>query len=94
LTGYPSGVYIKKMKNKKLIRRLNIVKGQIDGLARIMENEEDCSKVSEQFYAINSALKKVMEIYFKENLTSCLRSVNLKKKRTIDFLLKEIIKNK
>jgi len=82
------------MKNNILIKRLNIIKGQIDGLARLMEKNEDCKKVSEQFYAINSAFKKVMELYFKENLTSCLRSINLRKKQTIEFLLKEIVKSK
>lgn len=82
------------MKNNKLIKRLNIIKGQIDGLARLMEKNKDCSKVTEQFYAINAALKKVIELYFKENLTSCLRSINLRKRRTIEFLLKEIVKSK
>ena len=60
----------------------------------LIEKNENCRKVSEQFYAINAALKKVMELYFKENLTSCLRSINLRKKRTIEFLLKEIVKSK
>jgi len=82
------------MKNNKLIKRLNIIKGQIDGLAKLMEKNEDCSKVAEQFYAVNAALKKVIELYFKENLASCLKSINLRKKRTIEFLLKEIVKNK
>jgi len=33
-------------------------------------------------------------MYFKENLTTCLKSVNQEDKKTIQFLLKEIIKNK
>jgi len=61
------------MKKNNLIHRLNIIKGQIDGLKNLIENKEDCKKVTEQFYAINTALKKVIEIYFKENLSSCLR---------------------
>jgi len=82
------------MRKNSIIQRLNIIKGQIDGLTNLIEKKEGCSKITEQFYAINSALKKVMELYFKENLTSCLRSLNLKKRKTIDFLLKEIVKNK
>jgi len=82
------------MRKNTLIQRLNIIKGQIDGLSKLMEKKKDCRKVTEQFYAINSGLKKVMELYFKENLTSCLYSISLKKKKTIDFLLKEIIKIK
>ncbi len=82
------------MRQNTVIQRLNIIKGQIDGLANLIEKEEGCHKITEQFYAINVALKKVIEMYFKENLTVCLKSINFKKRKTIDFLLKEIIKNK
>jgi len=82
------------MRKNTIIQRLNIVKGQVDGLANLIEKKEDCRKITEQFYAINVGLKKAIEMYFNENLSSCLKSVNLKKRKTIEFLLKEIIKNK
>jgi len=82
------------MRKNTIAQRLNIIKGQIDGLANLIERDEDCRKVTEQFYAINSGLKKAMELYFKTNMATCLRSINLKKRRTVEFLLKEIIKNK
>lgn len=82
------------MRKNTMIQRLNIIKGQIDGLANLMEKKDDCRKITEQFYAINVGIKKVIELYFKENLTSCLKSINLKKRKTIEFLLKEIIQNK
>jgi DNA-binding FrmR family transcriptional regulator len=82
------------MRKNTTIQRLNIIKGQINGLANLMEKKEDCRKITEQFYAINVGLKKVIEIYFNDNLSSCLRSIDLKKRKTIEFLLKEIIKNK
>ena len=82
------------MRKNTVNQRLNIVKGQINGLMDLIENEKDCHKVTEQFYAANTALKKAMELYFNENMTACLKSVNLKKKTTIEFLLQEIIKNK
>ena len=79
---------------RTIVQRLHIVKGQIDGLANLILKNEDCQKVTQQFYAVNSALKKAMEVYFKENVDSCLRSVSKEEKKTIDFLLGEIIKNK
>ena len=82
------------MRKNNLIHRLNIIKGQIDGLKNLIENREDCRKITEQFYAINTALKKVIEIYFKENLSSCLKEIKFKNRKTIEFLLKEIIRNK
>jgi len=82
------------MRENTIIQRLNIIKGQIDGLANLVERKEDCRKITEQFYAINVALKKAIEMYFNEHLTVCLKSINFKKRKTIEFLLKEIIKNK
>ena len=81
------------MRGNTIIQRLNIVKGQIDGLVRLIKNGENCRKVTVQFYAANTAFKKIIELYLKENLISCLNSLNLKKKKTVDFLLKEILKN-
>jgi len=75
-------------------QRLNIIKGQIEGLGNLIEKNADCQKVTEQFYAVNVALKKAIELYLKENLRYCLKSVNFKKRKTIEFLLAEIIKNK
>jgi len=82
------------MRKNTTIQRLHIIEGQIDGLINLIEKQENCRKITEQFYAINGGLKKAIEIYFRNNLSSCLKSINLKKRRTIEFLLKEIIKNK
>ena len=82
------------MRKNTITQRLNILKGQIDGLANLINKKEDCRKVTEQFYAINVGLKKVIEMYFNENLSLCMESINLKERKTIEFLLKEIIKNK
>jgi DNA-binding FrmR family transcriptional regulator len=82
------------MRKNTTIQRLNIVKGQIDGLINLMGKEEDCRKITEQFYAINAGLKKAIEEHFKNNLSSCLVSINFERRKTIEFLLKEIIKNK
>jgi len=104
LTNYPQGVYspilntinkyLEYMRENTVAQRLNIIKGQVDGLASLVEKNEDCRKVTEQFYAVNAGLKRAIELYFKENLTACLKSINLKRRKTIEFLLKEIIKNK
>ncbi|MBN2198117.1 metal-sensitive transcriptional regulator [Candidatus Wolfebacteria bacterium] len=82
------------MRKNTITQRLNIVKGQIDGLINLIEKQEDCRKVTEQFYAINAGLKKAIEKYFKDNLSSCLKSINLKKRKTVEFFLKELVENK
>ncbi len=82
------------MRKNTITQRLNIIKGQMDGLANLIQKKEDCHKITEQFYAINVGLKKVIEMYFNDNLSLCTKSLNPKKRKTIEFLLKEIIKNK
>ena len=79
------------MRKNTIQQRLNIVRGQIEGLGEIIA-KKDCEKVISQFKAVSAALKKIMEIYLKENLETCLRSS--KKNKTAEFLLQEIIKNR
>jgi len=81
------------MGKKTITQRLNIIKGQINGLTNLIEKKEDCRKVTGQLYAINVAIKKVIELYLQENLTSCLETIDFKEKEAITFVLKEIIKN-
>ena len=81
------------MGKRTLIQRLNIIKGQISGLTDLIKEKEDCRKVTGQLYAINVAIKKVIELYLQENLTSCLKTIDFKEKEAIAFVLKEIIKN-
>jgi len=91
-------VYILIMENNSrentLVQRLNIIKGQINGLSDLVDSEKNCKKVTTQFYAINAGLKKVMELYFKENIDVCIESSKKTDKEKLNFLLKEIIKNK
>jgi DNA-binding FrmR family transcriptional regulator len=87
-------VMAKKARKNTAGQRLNIIKGQINGVAALIEKGEDCRKVTEQLYAIQAGLKKVIELYFQENLSSCLKSVNFKKRKTFNFLLEQIIKGK
>lgn len=82
------------MRKNTISQRLNIVKGQLDGLSKLIEKESDCKKVTAQFKAISSAFKKIMEIYLKENLECCMKDMKLKQNKNAEFLLKEIIDSK
>jgi DNA-binding FrmR family transcriptional regulator len=83
------------MRQNTPIQRLNIIKGQIEGLIRLLEKDsQNCQKITEQFYAIEAALKKTIEIYLKENLAVCLKTVKGAHKKDVDFLIQEIIKKR
>lgn len=82
------------MRKNTLSQRLNIIKGQIDGLSKIIESKDSCKKITEQFHAINSGLKRVVELYFHENLETCLKSIDVKNRENIELMISELVKNK
>lgn len=49
-------------------KRLNIIKGQIDGLSKMIENDEYCIDVLNQSLAIQSALKGLDAVLFERHL--------------------------
>jgi DNA-binding FrmR family transcriptional regulator len=81
------------MRKNTLNQRLNIVKGQIDGLSKLIETKGPCKKITEQFSAINAGLRRVIELYLNENLETCLKSIDAKNRNTIETLLSGFIKN-
>jgi DNA-binding FrmR family transcriptional regulator len=82
------------MRKNTISQRLNIVKGQLDGLSKLINEESDCKKVTAQLKAISSAFKKITEIYLKENLECCMKDMKLKNNKNAEFLLREIIERK
>lgn len=73
---YPRGVYYILMKSyysdKKIAakKRLNIIKGQIDGLDRMIENDEYCIDLLNQSLAIQNALKGLDSVLFERHLNT------------------------
>ena len=82
------------MRQNTLKQRLNIIQGQINALAGSIEEDKDCRQVTGQLYAINAGLKKVIQLYFQQNLETCLKPGKKADKKKLNFLLKEVIKNK
>jgi len=79
------------MVEKSLIERLNIVNGQIQGLKKLIESKEDCRKVITQFKAADSALRKALREYLRENMSSCLRMINKKNRKEIEDLMADLV---
>lgn len=60
---------------KALLRRLAIVKGQLDGLGRMLESEEnDCQKILIQVKAAQTAIRSWGEEFIKLYAQKCLAS--------------------
>lgn len=62
------------MQNEKLIHRLNRITGQIEGIKRKLESEEDadCVQTLQQLKASINGLKKFGEAYMNTHMEKCL----------------------
>jgi len=74
---------------KKEIIRLNKIIGQIQGLSKMIETDEDCQKIIIQFQAVKGALNSAFNEVLDDNLDRCLKEQQSKELKTI---LKQVIK--
>jgi CsoR family transcriptional regulator, copper-sensing transcriptional repressor len=51
-------------------KRLNIIRGQIDGLQKMVDTDEYCMDVLNQSLAIQSSLKSLDTVLFERHLTT------------------------
>ncbi len=70
-------------KKLKLIRRLNIIEGQIRGLREMIDKDKYCIDIITQSSAVKQGLSSVEDILMEEHLSDCavkqIKSGNSKK---------------
>ena len=57
---------------KDVILRLKRVGGQVEGLVRMIEREEECSQIITQFQAAKAALDNTFSLVLQRNLQECM----------------------
>jgi DNA-binding FrmR family transcriptional regulator len=58
--------------NKKLVRRLKIIEGQVRGLSAMLEKDAYCIDVITQTSAVKQALSTVEDLLLEGHLNSCV----------------------
>jgi DNA-binding FrmR family transcriptional regulator len=58
--------------NKQTKNRLKRVEGQIRGILKMMEDNQDCERVINQLTAVSSAVSHTIGIIVSENLKNCI----------------------
>nr|WP_294573777.1 metal-sensing transcriptional repressor [uncultured Romboutsia sp.] len=61
---------------KKALRMLNICKGQIEGIIRMIEDDRYCVDISTQILASQSLLKKSNILIFRQHIDNCIRNIS------------------
>ncbi len=57
---------------KDVILRLKRVGGQVEGLVRMIERDEECSQIITQFQAAKAALDNTFSLVLQRNLKQCM----------------------
>lgn len=60
---------------KNVLVRLNRIEGQIRGIRKMIENEEDCKSVLTQLSAVRSALESTSAIVLDTHAKECLSGI-------------------
>ena len=74
---------------KDVILRLKRVGGQLEGLTRRIERDEECSLIITQFQAAKAALDNTFSLVLQRNLKQC---VNHDDSKSVEKILKLITK--
>lgn len=75
-------------KNDPYLRRLNILKGQIEGIKKLIcESPDDCFQILTQVKAVKKGMDKVAEKFLREKIKSCVLKKEEINEDEIDQLL-------
>lgn len=55
-----------------LTRQINIVKGQLEGIRKMLESEEDCAAVINQIKAAKSGLNRMAKALITSRFNECM----------------------
>lgn len=74
--------------NRDLLVRLRRIEGQVRGLQRMVEEENECSQILNQVAAVRSALNRVGMIMFQHHSKACiLKAVEKDQGESIDEIV-------
>ncbi|SNR98936.1 DNA-binding transcriptional regulator, FrmR family [Anaerovirgula multivorans] len=76
---------------KDILNRLKTVKGHIQGIEKMVEEEKSCDEILLQIAAVKSSIERVGFIIVEEHTKGCLLKENITPEE-VDRILKTIIK--
>lgn len=76
--------------NKQVQNRLKRIEGQLKGVMRMVESNNDCRDVVTQLSAVGSALDRAMALIVSENLQQCVRE-SIENEESTEDLVKDAV---
>lgn len=78
-------------KKRALINRLRTIKGHINGIEKMIEEEKSCEEILLQITAVKSSVEKVGYIIIEDHAKDCLIG-NINDKEDIERVIQTVIK--
>lgn len=76
--------------DKQVQNRLKRIEGQLKGVLRMVEENDDCRDVVTQLSAVRSAVDRAIGVIVSENLEQCVRE-SIEKGESTDKLVKDAV---
>ncbi|MBM7707632.1 DNA-binding FrmR family transcriptional regulator [Chryseomicrobium aureum] len=76
--------------DKQVQNRLKRIEGQLKGVIRMVDENDDCRDVVTQLSAVRSAVDRAIGVIVSENLEQCVRE-SLEKGESTDNLVKDAV---
>lgn len=76
---------------KDILNRLKTVKGHIQGIEKMVEEDKSCEEVLLQVAAVKSSIEKVGSLIVEDHAKECLLKENITAEE-VDRILKTVIK--
>ena len=76
--------------DKQVQNRLKRIEGQLKGVLRMVEENDDCRDVVTQLSAVRSAVDRAIGVIVSENLKQCVRE-SLENGESTDNLVKDAV---
>lgn len=75
----------------KLLHRLKIIRGHMDKVIRMVEQDEYCMDIMQQMTAVEFALKEAENVVLQNHLKTCVTE-SIMNKRDVEKKVDEVIK--
>jgi DNA-binding FrmR family transcriptional regulator len=73
--------------HKDLKNRMSKIKGQVEGIDKMLDQEKSCLDIVQQISAVDSALKKVSMKILQEEISTCSQD-NAKVEKALNTIFK------
>lgn len=83
---------ITKERKKAIFSRLNRIKGQVNGMQRMLEDDRYCLEILQQLSSTHEALRGVSKVLMKNYLEVCVtKAIQSKRKERQDEIYSELM---